>query len=67
MYNLLLVITTSVNQVIKLALLQILSTQLIHSGMVKVVILWNHLVVMFLVSHGFTETMVAIPLLTILS
>uniref|UniRef100_A0A1X7UVF3 Uncharacterized protein n=1 Tax=Amphimedon queenslandica TaxID=400682 RepID=A0A1X7UVF3_AMPQE len=44
-----------------------LSTQLIHSGMVKVVVGLNHLVAMLLVSHGFTETMVAIPLLTILS
>uniref|UniRef100_A0A1X7T0Z7 Uncharacterized protein n=1 Tax=Amphimedon queenslandica TaxID=400682 RepID=A0A1X7T0Z7_AMPQE len=33
----------------------------------KVVVLLNHLVVMFLVSHGFTETMVTLPLLTILS
>ena len=43
------------------------STHPIHSGMVKVVVLLKHLVVMLLVSHGFTETMVVIPLLTILS
>ena len=63
-----LVINTSVNQGILTAVHPLTnSTRLIHSGMVKVVVLLNHLVVMLLVSHGFTETMVALPLLTILS
>uniref|UniRef100_A0A1X7SMR1 Sugar phosphate transporter domain-containing protein n=1 Tax=Amphimedon queenslandica TaxID=400682 RepID=A0A1X7SMR1_AMPQE len=66
-YNLSLVMTTSVNQVIMLTVIQLLSTHLIHSGMVKVVVGLKVLVVMLLVSHGFTETMVALPLLTILS
>ena len=57
----------SASLVIRLMVGLIYSTQLIHSGMVKVVVLLNHLVVMFLVSHGFTETIVTLPLLTLLS
>ena len=52
-----LVTTTSVSQVIMLAALQVSFTHLIHSGMVKVVAHMKHLVVLLLVSHGFTETM----------
>ena len=37
----------------------------IHYGMVKIVVLLKHLVVLLLVSHGCTETMVLTPLLTI--
>uniref|UniRef100_A0A1X7UBV3 Fibrinogen C-terminal domain-containing protein n=1 Tax=Amphimedon queenslandica TaxID=400682 RepID=A0A1X7UBV3_AMPQE len=44
------------------------STHLIHSGMVKVVVLMKHLAALLQGYHGFTETMVvALPLLTILS
>ena len=55
---------TSVSQAIMLVAGAVSSTHLIHSEMVKVVVLLKHLVVLLLVSHGFTETMV---LLTILS
>ena len=61
------VIITTVNLVITILIGGVSSTYPIHSGMVKVVVLLKHLVVMLLVSHGFTETMLVIPLLTILS
>uniref|UniRef100_A0A1X7UAW3 Uncharacterized protein n=1 Tax=Amphimedon queenslandica TaxID=400682 RepID=A0A1X7UAW3_AMPQE len=62
-------VITFVNQVItkKIMMPKIFSTHLIHSGMVKVVGLLKFLVVQLQVSHGFTETMVTIPALTILS
>ena len=65
--SLLLEITTFVNLEEVNKILQTHCTHLIRSGMVKVVALLKQLAVLLLVSHGFTETMVAPPLLTILS
>ena len=40
---------------------------MIYYGMAKTVLLKKHFAVLLQAYHGFTETMVAIPLLTILS
>ena len=65
--SLLLEITTFVNLEEVNKILQTHCTHLIRSGMEKVVALLKQLAVLLLVSHGFTETMVTPPLLTILS
>uniref|UniRef100_A0A1X7UAX8 Uncharacterized protein n=1 Tax=Amphimedon queenslandica TaxID=400682 RepID=A0A1X7UAX8_AMPQE len=61
------VVIIIVNQLTKTSMQIIASSHLIHSGMVKVVGLMKFLVVQLLVSHGFTETMVTLPALIILS
>ena len=64
-----LVVITFVNQVIikALKMLDLLSTHLIHSGIVKVVGLMKVNAAQLLAYHGFTESMVTGPLLIILS